>query len=121
METQAKIFTADKLKELTLKAELNKLDKAKEGFSIEQSVLHNKRCDAVRQELLTGARNKALKGESVHAVNVTSFFEEDDAADISLILMQLKYELPLLGYTVKTDDIFSHVTLQSYDILQIQW
>lgn len=121
METEAKIFTAEQLKSATLFAKAEQLDKAREGLGIEESVLHHKRCDALKKDLLDGARNKALKGESVHAVNVTAFFEKDDAADIPLIFMQLKYQLTLLGYTVTTDNIFSHVTLQSYDILQIQW
>lgn len=121
METQAKLFTAENLKELTLKADFKKLEKAKQHLSIEEKVLHGKRCDALKQDLLDGAHTKALKGGNFHSVNATAFFEKDEAADIPLILMQLKYELTLLGYTVTTDDIFSHVTLQSYEILQIQW
>lgn len=121
MKKSNELYTAQQLRSLAIDAEGEKLEKLLERMNFGQTVVHNVRCNNLKSKLLYEAYDKALKGETSHGVNVTTFFESDEAADIPLIILQLEYELSRIGYKVSSDNHFSHVTLQSYDLLIIKW
>lgn len=121
MEKSKELYTAQQLQALSIDVEGEKLEKHLERLDVRETALHNVRCNKLKTQFLSEAYDQALKGKTSHVINLTVFFASDEAADIGLITLHLKYELSRMGYTVSADNHFSHVTFQSYDLIQIKW